>query len=92
MKLPEDYGPEDFLGWLRNPITETFLNSLRDDKQAIMEAWARQAYTAESGEQTLQLNAVGLAQIKTIDQLLQNLEDSAEDARQAVAENMKRKL
>lgn len=86
MKLPQDYGPEDFLSWMHNPITETFLNSLRDDKQEIMEAWARQAYTAESGEQTLQLNAVGLAQIKTIDQLLQNLEDSAEDARQAVAE------
>ena len=86
MKLPQDYGPEDFLSWMHNPITECFLNSLRDDKQEIMAAWARRAYTGESGEQTLQLNAVGLAQVKTIDELLQNLEDSAEDARGKIAE------
>jgi hypothetical protein len=86
MKLPQDYGPEDFLGWMHNPITECFLDSLRSDKQEIMEAWARQSYTGDNGEQTLQLNAVGLAQIKTIDQLLHNLEDSAEDARAKIAE------
>ena len=86
MKLPEDYGPEDFLSWLNNPITQTFLNSLQSDRQSIMEAWAKRAYTGDNADQTLQLNAVGLAQVKTIDELLQNLEDSAEDARQAIAE------
>ena len=86
MKLPQDYGPEDFLGWMQNPITQCFLNSLRDDKQEIMNAWARRAYTAETGEQTLQLNAVGLAQVKTIDELLQNLEASADGAREMIAE------
>lgn len=86
MQLPQDYGPEDFLGWLRNPITESFLHSLQLDKQAIMEAWARRAYTGDSSDQTLQLNAIGLAQVKTIDELLQNLEQSAEEARQAIAE------
>jgi hypothetical protein len=35
---------------------------------------------------TLQLNAVGLAQVKTIDELLQNLESSADEAREMVAE------
>jgi hypothetical protein len=85
MKLPQDYGPEDFLGWMQNPITRSFLDSLREDRFAIMEAWARRAYTGESSDQTLQLNAVGLAQVKTIDELLQNLEESAEEARQAVA-------
>jgi len=84
--LPKDYGPEDFLSWFHNPITESFLHGMREDRQAIMEAWARRAYTGEKEGQTLQLNAVGLAQIKTIDELLQNLEDSAEEARQAVAE------
>lgn len=91
MILPQDYGPEDFLSWLHNPITECFLNSLREDKQQIMEAWARRAYTDDLGEKTLQLNAVGLAQIKTIDELLQNLEESAEEARQAVAEHNRNK-
>lgn len=87
MRLPQDYGPEDFLGWMHNPITECFLASLREDKQEIMLAWARRAYTGENEGQTLQLNAVGLAQIKTIDELLQNLEDSAESARAQIAEN-----
>jgi hypothetical protein len=91
MKLPQDYGPEDFLSWYHNPITECFLNSLRDDKQEIMHAWARRAYTGENADQTLQLNAVGLAQIKTIDELLQNLDDSAEDAREKIAENNRSK-
>lgn len=91
MKLPQDYGPEDFLGWMKNPITKCFLNSLRDDKQEIMAAWARRAYTGDNGDQTLQLNAVGLAQIKTIDELLQNLEDSADDAREKIAEKLRGK-
>jgi hypothetical protein len=86
LKLPQDYGPEDFLGWLQNPITQTFLNSLQEDRQAIMEAWARRAYTGDNGDQTLQLNAIGLAQVKTIDELLQNLESSADEAREMVAE------
>jgi hypothetical protein len=90
MKLPQDYGPEDFLGWLQNPITQTFLNSLQDDRQAIMEAWARRAYTGDKGDQTLQLNAIGLAQVKTIDELLQNLESSADEAREMVAEKNRR--
>jgi hypothetical protein len=90
MKLPQDYGPEDFLGWLQNPITQTFLNSLQDDRQAIMEAWARRAYTGDDGQMTLQLNAVGLAQVKTIDELLQNLESSADEAREMVAEKNRR--
>lgn len=91
MKLPQDYGPEDFLGWLQNPITQTFLNSLRDDRQEIMEAWARRAYTGDNGDQTLQLNAIGLAQVKTINELLQNLEDSAESARGQIAEKNRSK-
>lgn len=91
MQLPQDYGPEDFLTWMRNPITESFLNSLRTDRQDIMEAWARRAYTGDTSDQTLQLNAVGLAQVKTIDELLQNLEGSAEEARQAIADKLRGK-
>ena len=91
MQLPQDYGPEDFLSWFHNPITESFLHSLREDKQEIMEAWARRAYTGENEGQTLQLNAVGLAQIKTINELLQNLEDSADSARGQIAEKNRSK-
>ena len=56
-----------------------------------MEAWARRAYTGENEGQTLQLNAVGLAQIKTINELLQNLEDSADSARGQIAEKNRSK-
>jgi len=90
MQLPQDYGPEDFLHWFGDPITRSFLDSLQTDRQAIMEAWARRAYTGDTSDQTLQLNAVGLAQVKTIDELLQNLEGSAEEARQAIAEKNRR--
>lgn len=90
MKLPQDYGPEDFLSWCNNPLTQSFLQDLREDRQAILDAWARQAYIGETSDQTLQLNAIGLAQVKTIDELLQNLESSQEEARQLIAEKQRK--
>ena len=89
MKLPNDYGPEDFLAWCQNPLTQAFFNDLREDRQAILEAWGRRGYVGETADQTLQMNAVGLAQIKTIDELLTNLESSIEVARELVKERSK---
>jgi hypothetical protein len=91
MMLPQDYGPEDYLSWLHSPLTQAFVNGLKEDKQAVMEAWARRAYTSEDSTHTLQLNAIGLAQVKTIDELLQGLEASEQEARELIAENQRRK-
>lgn len=89
MKLPEGYGPEDYLGWLKNPLTQAFFADLLSDRQMIMEAWARRSYVGATTDETIQLNAVGLAQIKTIDELLQNMEESQEDARSITAEKLR---
>lgn len=89
MRLPQDYGPEDFLAWCNNPLTQCFFADLREDRQAVLEAWGRRGYVGESADQTLQMNAVGLAQIKTIDELLVNWESSIEEARELVKERSK---
>jgi hypothetical protein len=91
MRLPEAYDVADYLAWLHSPLTQAFIEGLKEDRQAVMEAWARRAYTSEDSTHTLQLNAIGLAQVKTIDELLQGLEASEQEARELIAENQRRK-
>jgi hypothetical protein len=86
MRLPQDYGPEDFLSWCSNPLTQAFFNDLREDRQAILEAWGRKRFVGENSDQTLHLTAIGLAKVETIDELLTNLESSIEEARELVKE------
>lgn len=86
MILPPDYGPEDYLSWVHQPLTQAFIRALREDRAAIMEAWADMKYVGENAEQTLQMNALGLAQIKTINDLLLGFDESVEEARQAIDE------
>lgn len=91
MQLPPDYGPEDYLSWIHNPLTQAFIRGLREDRVAILEAWGRGQYTGETLEQTSQSNAVGLAQVKTIDELLLGFDESVEEARRMIEDRQKEK-
>lgn len=84
MNFDGDITPEDYLSWHRNPLTLVFLRGLQEDRLRILEAWGRKVYTGESADQTLQLNAKGLAQIETIDQILDNLEETREEAAELI--------
>lgn len=84
MQMPDEYGPEDFLAWLNNPITRSFVRSLEEDRQMLMDLWAQKRFVGENFDQTNFLNAEALAKVSTIDELLTNLEESAEDARQEI--------
>lgn len=84
MNLPDDCGPEDFLAWTHDRMTRAFFASLQDDRQAIMQAWAQKRFIGENADQTNFLNARGLAKLETIDEILVNLQESIEDAREAV--------
>lgn len=89
MILPPDHGPEDYLSWVHNPMTQAFIRALREDRAAVLEAWGRGQYTGETLEQTAQANAVGLARVKTIDELLLGFDESVEEARQAIDAKLK---
>lgn len=86
MILPPDHGPEDYLSWVHNPMTQAFIRALREDRAAILESWGRGQYTGETLDQTSQLNAMGLAQVKVIDELLLGFDESVEEARQKIDE------
>jgi len=80
MKMPVGMGPEDFLQWYRNPVTQAFLGSLVEDRQEILEMWASKKFIGDNADQSNFLNAKALSQIDTIDQILGNLEDTARAA------------
>lgn len=86
MKMPADHGPEDFLGWYRSPMTRAFLEGLDADRLLLMETWARRGFIGENADQTNFLNAKALAQVDTIDQILDNLQQSAEAAQLQIKE------
>jgi hypothetical protein len=88
--MPEDYGPEDFLQWYRSPLTQAFISSLDEDRGEIMRAWSRQQFIGENGDQTLHLNGQALAQVKTLDEIITNLEESAESAAHSITEKGKK--
>lgn len=84
MKLPQDYGPEDYLSWTRNPITEAFFNSLDADRLMLMELWAKKQFVGDTPEQTQFLNTEALAKVTTLGEILLNVEESIEEARQEI--------
>lgn len=86
MKMPQDHGPEDFLGWYRSPMTRAFLEGLDEDRQSLKDAWARRSFIGENADQTNFLNAKALAQVDTIDQILDNLQQSEEEAQKQIKE------
>jgi hypothetical protein len=91
MKLPSDYGPEDFLGWLRNPITQAFLQGLDADRLMLMELWAKKRFVGENADQSLFLNAEALAKVATIDEILLNLEESEAEAQKEIKRRQQEK-
>ena len=90
MKMPEDYGPEDFLQWYRSTLTQAFLQSLDEDRLEIMQAWARQQFVGDNADQTIHLNNQALAQVKTLDAIIDNLDETAENAARAITEKGKK--
>lgn len=82
----DESSPEDYLAWAQHPMTVQFLTGLLEDRMRIMELWAKRHFVGENADQTNFLNAKALAQIDTIDQIVDNISNSAEDARKHVSE------
>lgn len=65
----------DMQAWACLPETARFLQHLQASKQEAMEAWARQAYTGETGEHTLQANAKALGGVDCLTRTIEYIED-----------------
>lgn len=78
--------PEDYVAWVQHPMTVQFLEGLLEDRMRIMELWSKRHFVGDNADQTNFLNAKALAQIDTIDQIVDNISNSAEDARRLIKE------
>ena len=64
--------------WARDPVTQEWLERLRESKQMTLEAWAREAYVGETAERTLQANAKALGGVALLEQLIGEIEELQE--------------
>ena len=61
--------------WAHNPVTEEFLQQLRDSKQEAMEAWAKEAFVGNDIATSAQQNATAIGGIRVLDQLIGAIEE-----------------
>jgi hypothetical protein len=85
-KILDGDGPEDYLSWVQHPGTIKFLEGLLQDRMNIMECWARKQFVGDNADQSNFLNAKALAKVETIDEIVDNISNSAEEARRAIKE------
>jgi hypothetical protein len=67
--------PVEYAQWACNPITEDFIQGLRETRQETLEAWARGAYVGDDGERTLMANARALGSVDIIEQIISTVEE-----------------
>lgn len=60
--------------WYFSPVTQEFLQMLRNSKQEAMEAWAQEGFVAEDPQRTLQYNAKALGGIDAMNQVIGMIE------------------
>lgn len=60
--------------WARSPVTVAFQNGLAKSIEDAKETWAQTGYTSEQNETTLRLNAVALAQVGMLRQVIETIE------------------
>lgn len=85
-KVLDESSPEDYLSWAQHPMTLQFLEDLLKDRMQIMECWAKQQFIGDNADQTNLLNAKALAKVETIDEIVDNISNSVEEARRVIKE------
>ena len=60
--------------WARHPVTMQFVTAMTDSRQETLEAWAAEAFTSDTAEKAMQLNATALGGIRVLDDLLSVIE------------------
>lgn len=71
--------PADFQEWAAHPVTQRFLQTLRESRQETLESWAREAYIGETAEQSGHRNAKALGGIDVLDQIIERIEDYSKE-------------
>ena len=61
--------------WAHHPVTQEFLNSLKETRQERQDLWGRGGYTADSRDGTLQLNAEAIGAVGVITSLVDLIEE-----------------
>jgi len=61
--------------WAHHPVTQEFLQQLRNSKQDTMEAWASEAFIGEGIEATAMQNATALGGVRVLVEMIDQLEE-----------------
>jgi hypothetical protein len=67
--------PRDKQEWFHHPVTQVFLQELRETRQESLEAWAREVFTGATAEATAMSNAKALGGMDVLKQVIDLLEE-----------------
>lgn len=66
---------QDRTEWAHHPVTQEWLQQLRDSKQDTMEAWASESFVGKGCESTAMQNATALGGVRVLAALIELVED-----------------
>ncbi len=66
--------------WATSPETKAFQEKLKEDRQLILEAWARGNFTSKSLEETCQKNSEHIGMVSAIDEIIAWIDEQKADA------------
>lgn len=67
--------PIDRQEWLSHPVTQEFLQLLRESRKETLEIWATEGYIGDTAEQSAMRNAKALGGVQVLQDIIEKIED-----------------
>ena len=74
--------------WAHNPVTEEFMQGLKEARQEAMEAWAKEAFVGDDAASSAQMNAAALGGIRVLDQVIEDITEFRQIDEEAIQRRM----
>lgn len=59
--------------WFHHPVTQEFLQGLREDRQNVMETWAQKGFVGDTPAMSAQLNVAALGGMDVLTQVIEQI-------------------
>jgi len=67
------------LEWREHPVTKYLIQDLQEQVQELQDAWGRGAFTTETSDGTIQLNASSIGAVKALQEVILDIREIAGD-------------